>query len=205
VRARTVLVVVIGVLLGALVWHLRSSGPPGARPTSGTTIVAFGDSLVTGHGATAGRDFVALLSERLGVPIVNAGRGGDTTESALRRLESDVLARDPRIVIVLLGGNDILRRVPVERTFANLDAIVSRIRQRGAAVVLVGLSLGSVFDPYGSRYAQLAERTSAAYVPDILGDILQQPDRMADAIHPNDAGHRMMADRIEPVLRGLIE
>jgi acyl-CoA thioesterase-1 len=139
------------------------------------------------------------------VPIINAGRGGDTAASALTRLDRDVLARDPRVVIVLLGGNDVLRRVPVDRTFADLGTLVARIRERGAAVVLVGLSVGFVTDPYGREYAALAERTASAYVPDILDGILHDQARMADAIHPNDEGHRIMAERIEPALRELLE
>lgn len=204
-RARAATIVIAGVVVAALVWYFETAAPPAARPTAGSTVVAFGDSLVEGHGASAGRDFVSVLSQRLGIPIVNAGRGGDTTATALRRLDTDVLARDPRIVIVLLGGNDILRRVPAEATFTNLGTIVERIRERGAAVVLVGLSVGWFTDPYGREYARLAERTSAAYVPDILDDILHDRTRMADAIHPNDEGYRIMADRIEPVLEELLE
>ena len=148
---------------------------------------------------------MSLLSARVGVPIVNAGRSGDTTGSALTRLDSAVLSRNPRIVIVVLGGNDLLRRVPHEETFANLDAIVGRIRGRGAAVILVGLSVGVFTDAYGKRFESLARRTSSGLVPDVLAGILGHPDLMADHIHPNDRGYRMMADRIEPALRDLLK
>jgi acyl-CoA thioesterase-1 len=204
-RSRILLILLVAAGLTAALWWVRDSTPPGAKPTAGTAVIAFGDSLVQGHGASPGRDFVSLLSQRLAVPIINAGRGGDTAASALTRLDRDVLARDPRVVIVLLGGNDVLRRVPVDRTFADLGTLVARIRERGAAVVLVGLSVGFVTDPYGREYAALAERTASAYVPDILDGILHDQARMADAIHPNDEGHRIMAERIEPALRELLE
>ena len=145
-----------------------------------------------------------MLSRRLGVPIINAGRSGDTAESALSRLDRAVLARDPRVVIVLLGGNDFLRRVPKEKTFGHLATIVERIRQRGAAVVLVGVNGGLLSDTYGPEYEGLARRTSAGLVPDILGDIIGHADRMSDSIHPNDQGHQMIADRLEPALRDLL-
>ena len=112
-----------------------------------------------------------MLSSRLGVPIINAGRSGDTTGSALARLNRDVMSRDPRIAIVLLGGNDFLRRVPVEETFDNLTTIVQQLRRHGAAVVLAGVSVGLMSDPYAARYESLARQESAGLVPDILGGI----------------------------------
>ena len=170
--------VVIAVVLAvpAAFWLFRSGGPRAARPTAGQTIVAFGDSLVEGRGATPGHDFVSILSRRLGVPIINAGRSGDTAGAALSRLEQAVLAQNPRVVIVLLGGNDFLRRVPTEQTFEHLATIVERIRQRGAAVVLVGVNVGLFSDLYGKEYEALARRTSAGFVPDILNGIIGHAD-----------------------------
>jgi acyl-CoA thioesterase-1 len=159
---------------------------------------------VEGRGATPGQDFVSVLSRRLAVPIVNAGRSGDTAAAALSRLESAVLARNPRVVIVLLGGNDFLRRVPREETFHSLATIVERIRDRGAAVVLVGVSVGLISDQFEEEYETLARRTSAGLVPDILHDILGHAERMSDSIHPNDQGYKMIADRLEPVVRDLV-
>ena len=199
------ILVFVGLAVLAALWSLRSGTPHAARPTAGERVIAFGDSLVEGVGASTGRDVVSLLSARVGVPIVNAGRSGDTTGSALARLDSAVLSRNPRIVIVVLGGNDVLRRIPHEETFANLDAIVGRIRGRGAAVILVGLSVGVFTDAYGNGYEDLARRTSSGLVPDVLAGILGHPDLMADHIHPNDRGYRMMADRIEPALRDLLK
>ena len=105
-RRSVVIPVVLAVL--AVFWLFRSRDPRAARPTTGQSIIAFGDSLVEGRGATPGNDFVAVLSRRLGVPIINAGRSGDTAGAALSRLDHAVLARSPRVVIVLLGGNDFL-------------------------------------------------------------------------------------------------
>jgi acyl-CoA thioesterase I len=197
-------VVLIAVAAGIAVWWLRSGIPQAARPTNGETIVAFGDSLVAGRGASAGHDFVSLLSERLGVRIVNAGVSGDTTASALARVDRDVLSRNPRIVIVLLGGNDLLRQVPLDQTFTNLGSIVDRVRQRGSAVVLVAVGTGLWVDPYSARYEALAKRTSAVLVPDILDDIIGHGDLMSDSIHPNDGGYAIIARRLEPMLRDLM-
>ena len=194
---------VAATLAGA--WFLRPGVPRAVEPSSGRTIIAFGDSLVAGHGATSGHDFVSVLSTRLRVPILNQGRNGDTTRTALDRLNQDVLSRNPKIVIVLLGGNDFLRGVPVEDTFAHLGKIVERIRGKGAAVILVGVSVGLFSDPYGHEYEALARRTGAGLVPDVLDDILGRGDLMADSIHPNDRGYRLMAERVAPILRELLQ
>jgi acyl-CoA thioesterase-1 len=159
---------------------------------------------VAGRGATGGRDFVSVLSGRLGARIINAGRNGDTTRTALARLNRDVLSRDPRVVIIVLGGNDFLRRVPVDETFHNLSTIVTNIRERGAATVLAGVSVGLLSDPYAARYEALASETSSGLVPDILGGLIGRSHLMSDAIHPNDQGYRMIADRLEPALRDLL-
>jgi lysophospholipase L1-like esterase len=196
----------VAVALGAAAfWWLRPGPPTAARPTAGHTIVAFGDSLVEGRGASEGQDFVSLLARRIGRPIINAGRSGDTTAAALARLDADVLAREPRVVIVLLGGNDFLRRVPVEVTFGNLARIVERIRARGAAVLLVGVAVGLFSDPYGDEYARIARAASAGLVPDVLDGIFGDAALMADSIHPNDRGYVIVADRVEPALRALLD
>lgn len=200
IRRALLLVLVIA----AALWYFGVGRSHVARPTAGEAVIVFGDSLVEGVGASPGHDVVSVLSERLGVPIVNAGRRGDTAPAALARLDQDVLARNPRVVIVLLGGNDFLRRVPRETTFGALATIVARIRERGAAVVIVGVSLGLITDQYSDDYEALARQTGSALVPDVLGGILGHGDLMSDQVHPNDRGYAMVADRIEPVLEDLI-
>jgi acyl-CoA thioesterase-1 len=148
---------------------------------------------------------VSVLARRIGAPIVNAGRRGDTTGAALTRLDTAVLSRKPRVVIVLLGGNDLMRLVPRARMFDNLETIVTRIRARGAAVILVSVEIGFGTGADGRAFEALAERTSSALVRDILDGILGRQALMSDGIHPNDAGYEIMADRIEPVLRRLVE
>ena len=193
----------IGLLILSGIVFLRSLPPAPARPTGGHQLIAFGDSLVSGRGASPGHDLVSQLSDRVGMTIINAGRSGDTTASALARLDRDVLSRDPRVVIILLGGNDFLRKVPRDRTLANLGTIVDRIRARGASVVLVGINPGLVADPFASSFEDLARRTKSAYVPDVLNGILGNTDLMSDPIHPNDRGYALMADRIQDAVADL--
>lgn len=169
-----------------------------AAPT-GSNIIAFGDSLTAGQGAGPNDAYPAVLSRRLDVPIVNAGISGDTTAGAMQRLEREVLSRDPRIVLLCLGGNDVLRKTKADDTFANLRGMIERIQRTGALVILIGIEFP--LRDHGKRYRQLARETGCPYVPDLLGGILANPELMADAVHPNAAGYRKVADKIEPVLR----
>ena len=172
-------------------------------PAPPETVIAFGDSLTAGFGTTGTGDSVSLLSNRTGVPIVNAGRIGDTTADALGRINSAVLAREPDIVMVLLGGNDLLQGVPVQQRISNITTIVQQIRADGTVVILVGVGSPPI-DPFDGALAGIASQTSSSYVPAILDGIFGVPGLMADVIHPNNAGHAIMADRIEPALRAAL-
>lgn len=192
----------IGALLlgGALVF-VRDDDVRGYPPRGGTNVVAFGDSLIEGVGATSGNDLVSRLSRDLGVPILNAGKSGDTTAMARARFKRDVLAQDPRAVLILLGGNDFLKRVPREETFANLQAMIRALHEQGVFVVLLGVRGGLVGDSYERDFDALAEATGVLYVPNVLDGILGEPDLLADAIHPNDAGYARIAERVYAVVK----
>ena len=170
---------------------------------SSVAVVAFGDSITAGVGTSGNNDYVSVLSNRTGVSIINAGRPGDTTASALARIDSAVLARDADIVMVFLGGNDLLQGVPVPQRIANITAIVQQIRSDGAAVILVGVGSG-VLDPFEGTLPGIASQTSSTLVPAVLDGIFGVPSLMADLIHPNNAGHAIIADRIEPALRAAL-
>lgn len=166
-------------------------------------VIALGDSITFGRDATQGRDFVSLLSERLGEPIVNAGVVGDTTEDSLLRLDRDVIAKHPRLVIIFLGGNDFLQKVPADTTFNNLELIVDRIQADGGAVMILGYK-NFLFVNYDPRYRTLALEKGAAYVPDVMKGILGSSFFTTDAVHPRNNGHEIIANRVEPQLRVLL-
>ncbi|MDW8344874.1 MAG: GDSL-type esterase/lipase family protein [Verrucomicrobiae bacterium] len=169
-------------------------------PKAGTAWVALGDSLTAGIGAEPGDDYPSQLGRRLGREILNFGVPGDTTADALRRLDT-VLAADPRVVLVCLGGNDSLQRLPLETTLTNLRAIITGLQQHGAFVVLIGVRSATVRDQYHRPFRQLARELGALYIPNILRDVLGNGARMADPIHPNAAGYAFIAERLERELR----
>lgn len=200
------IVAAAGILAATLLWLLWPSPLSNVKnlESSGATIIAFGDSLTYGYGASPDESWPSRLSAMTGTEIINAGRNGDTTASALDRLESEVLNRNPRLVIVGLGGNDYLRKVPLDQTEENLREIIRRIQQRGAAVSLLGFRFPSLSAPYGPMYERVAEEEGALLIPDLLDGILSNPSLKSDAIHPNAAGYEIMAERIEDPFRELI-
>jgi lysophospholipase L1-like esterase len=202
---REILIAIAGVLLITLVGYfffddkpvrnipLRSPGP----------ILFFGDSLVEGVGATAGHDLSALLAKELGEPVLNYGVAGDTTRQGLARVRRAVAER-PRLVLVLLGGNDFLQKVPRDETFANLKSIITAFQSEGAAVVLIGVRSGIVGGGADDRYEALAEETESAYIEDALKGVFGDPVLMSDAIHPNDRGYEKIAARIQSEITPLL-
>ncbi len=174
------------------------------RDSHGTTIICFGDSLTQGAGASPEHDYPSLLAKALGREVLNAGRSGETTQEALKRLDADVLSRDPKLVIVEFGGNDFLRQLPRAETFANLDEIVRRIQDRGAMVVLVGVQPGLFGDATRSNYQRIARARHAAFIPNILEGIFTEPQLKSDELHPNDAGYEKIVQRIGQVVTPLL-
>jgi len=170
----------------------------------GSAIICFGDSLTKGEGASQGHDYPSLLAQTLRQPVINAGVGGNTTRDALQRLDRDVLARNPRLVIVEFGGNDFLQRLPWAEIFANLDTIVRRIQGAGAMVVLVGVQPGLLGDAARQEYRKIARARRARFVPNILEGILTDPALKRDEIHPNDRGYEKITQRIARAVGPLV-
>lgn len=166
-------------------------------------IVAFGDSLTYGEGASKGHDFPSWLAKGLGKPIINKGTIGLTTAAALSRLEADVLSLHPRITIVLLGGNDILQGKDPQKAIANLRTIVQRLYAAGSAVILVGVQGGVWTDRLRDGFHSLWVEERPAYVPNILRGLIGDFTYSSDGVHPNDLGYNVMAARILPTLKAI--
>ena len=107
--------------------------------------------------------------------------------------------------MILLGGNDVLKRVPKEETFSNLEKIITTFQSKGAVVVLLGVRGGVLNDGYEKDYKALSVKYRTAYVSNVLKNIITKPEYMSDPIHPNDLGYKIIADRVTSVLRKIIE
>lgn len=189
----TIFIVIFGWFLFSKDFHITNA------PPKGDTIVAFGDSLIVGVGATPGNDFISRTSRTIGIPIGNAGLSGDTTRAALSRID-EVLIQKPHVVLISLGGNDALKKIPKEETEQNLVTIVQRFQAEGAVTIVLGVRGGLLGDPYESMYERVARQTGSILVPDILDGLFGDARYMSDAVHPNDAGYERITSRVAPVV-----
>ena len=164
--------------------------------SKGTNIICFGDSITAGHVVSPSESYQALLSRMTGRPVVNAGIDTDTSREALKRLESDVLSRDPLLVIIEFGGNDFLDRVPIEDTARNIAEIADKIQAQGAMVAIFDISAGIIFNDYHKVLQKLALRKKAIFIPFVLEGILTNSSLKSDSAHPNSIGYRAIVHRV---------
>jgi acyl-CoA thioesterase-1 len=193
----------VSIGLAAYLWgSLEPTLPPPLDP-SRQSVVFLGDSITSGHGLPLESTFPLRLGAALGIEVRNAGISGDTTAGGLRRLDRDVLVHRPKLVVVELGANDVFRRVPRERIFANIRAIVRRLRDDQIGVVLIHLRLGPFGgDVLASGFRNIARDEGARLVENFLDGVA--PNLTTDGLHPTSTGHARLAERLEPTLRELL-
>ncbi|QTA80466.1 Acylhydrolase family protein [Desulfonema limicola] len=190
--------------LGAFFFYNKSEPEIKNALPSGENLICFGDSLTYGTGAPEGMDYPSRLSEKLSTPVINAGIPGDTTATALNRLEQDVLSRSPKIVFITLGGNDLKNGISKKTAFANLKIIVEKIQAEGALVVIGGISIPFWGKGFGEAYDILAKETGAVLIPNIFDGIINNPKLMSDSIHPNAQGYEIMAEMFYKAVKPFI-
>lgn len=175
----------------------------------GSMVVALGDSLTAGAGVAREQAWPDLLASRTGWEIVNAGVNGDTSSGALGRLPALLEEYEPVLVLVALGGNDMLRRIPQEQTVANLGKVLDMVRAHGAKPVLLATPkpsvAGAVFQSLSAAdfYRSVAEAHQVQLIEDAIAEVLSDPAMKGDPLHPNAAGHAQLAQKIFDALKSI--
>lgn len=181
------------------------SGKKQTKIAAGSTVLALGDSLTYGYGASPAESYPAQLQKLTGWDIINGGISGDTSAQALSRLPA-LLQRQPKLVLISIGGNDFLRKLPEAETRANIAEIIETVQKENIPAVLVGvphLSVGALFGHLSDHplYQELAEQYKILLFSGAWSEILSDEKLKSDQIHANAAGYRAFAERLEKFLR----
>ena len=174
-------------------------------------LMIFGDSLVAGYGLPVEEGFTGQLQTRLedeamAIEVINAGVSGDTSAGGLARLDWSLVEK-PDYILIVLGGNDLLRGINPADTRQNLDKILARLQMLGVQTFLAGMlapvnlgpEYGAEFNPI---YPELAKKYHTGFYPFFLKDVALVPKlNQRDGLHPNAEGVAKIIDEMMPILR----
>lgn len=179
--------------------------PRQSRIAQGSRVLALGDSLTFGYGAPSDAAYPKQLARITGWRITNGGVSGDTSAQALARLP-DLLAEQPKLILLGIGGNDFLRKVPEAETRANISTIIERAQAANIPVVLIGVprpSLGALVGSLSDHplYEDLAVQYRTPLLSDAWATILGDAKLRSDQIHANAEGYLKFAEIMADFLR----
>ena len=168
-------------------------------------VVAFGDSLVEGLGASNLNGFVTLLEQDLGIAILNSGHRGDEAEDLLKRIDRDVFAFNPKVVILIIGGNDAIHLVPEDEFLNNMDKLFKQLTDRGIRVIYGEVTDNVFFPKRNQKLHLIADYYGVTYIPELTKNVFWTFTKKSDLLHPNDAGYQIMKERIKPHLLNFLK
>ena len=198
----------VAVVVGMLtIWHFReprvNNWPMVNAPAGDGAILCYGDSLVAGVGADSEEQ---KYPRRLGVELARTvravGTPGMTSEDGLKQLLLNPSLRAD-VVVVTLGGNDILARIPLDDTIENLGGIFREFQRRGALVAFTGVD-----GPFTSRtkpFKKACKQNGVILIPSVLAGILDDPGWKSYQFHSNRAGYAVMAQRVASILKPFLD
>ena len=192
------------IFLGLTILFLSACDKPNPvfeKLSPDAVILAFGDSLTYGSGASQNGDYPAILSALSSHEIINAGIPGEISRNGLTRLPDLLDEHQPELLILIHGGNDMLRRIPQQQTSDNLKQMIDEARLRNIKVVLLGVPEFNLFLLSSAEfYQQVADEQKVPIDLETLPKILSTNSLKSDAIHPNNEGYRLMAENIYNLL-----
>jgi acyl-CoA thioesterase-1 len=183
-------------IMASAVLMACSSDAKSPRLASDAVILAFGDSLTFGTGATPAESYPAILERLVGRRVVNSGVPGEVTGEGLSRLSEALEREKPALLILCHGGNDLLRRLDQQQTANNLRAMIRLAQEQGVTVVIIAVpSPGIALSP-PPFYRETAMEMKIPFEEKALTMVLSDSSLKSDYIHPNAAGYRRLAESI---------
>lgn len=188
-------------ILFLLIAGCGGSGPSIDPLPEDAVILAFGDSLTHGSGVKREQSYPAILQAITGRQVINAGVPGEVTADGLRRLPGLLEKHQPDLLILIHGGNDMLRKKNLDVATENLRQMINISRSRDIPVVMMGVPNPTLILSPADFYEQVAEEMEVPIEVDAIADILQYPGNKSDTVHPNAKGYRMMAESLQQLLQ----
>ncbi len=171
-------------------------------------ILAFGDSLTYGTNADKAQSYPSILAQLSSHSVINAGVAGELSADGLKRLPAVLDEEQPQLLILIHGGNDILRKIPHEQIVANLTAMIVEAKKRNIKVVMLGVPALQLFSAVGlfslesdPLYQQVAEAENVPIDLTSLPEIISSRELKSDEVHPNAQGYQRLADAIFTLLK----
>lgn len=192
-----------GFIVILVVFNLATLSFAQAAPVK--TVLLFGDSIIAGYGLssneTVSQQMNTILKKRkLGITVVNGGVSGDTTTSGRSRLKWTLDEYHPDIVVLALGGNDVMRGITPEVVYANLESMIKELKSRNILVLLSAvrspINMGQTYSAeFNEIYPKLAHKYRVSLYPFLLAPIYSKPQMMqSDGIHPTAKGAAVIAE-----------
>ncbi len=170
--------------------------------SSNAVILAFGDSLTYGTGASDEEAYPSILAKLTSHEVANEGIPGEISRDGVNRLPGLLDEIQPEMLILIHGGNDILRKIPRTETANNLGKMIAEAKQRDIAVILLGVPEPKLFTSSSADiYQTIAEQYNIAADLYTLPEILRDRDLKSDMVHPNAKGYSQMAENIYGLLK----
>jgi len=194
-------------LIGSAILALAACGKRRNRSQAlpkGSAVLALGDSLTYGYGAAPTAAYPVQLATLTGWKVINGGVSGDTTADALARLP-ELMRQHPKLVIISIGGNDFLRKLPESTTRANIGKIIQTVQAANIPAVLVAIphfTVGALFGKLSDHplYQEIAEQYQIPLLSGAWSEILGDKDLKSDQVHANDEGYRKFAELLKAFL-----
>jgi lysophospholipase L1-like esterase len=188
---------IIGVIIILAILSQQKSTPDISELTPKDSILAFGDSLTYGYGTSQTQSYPSVLSTLTQRKVINAGVNGETSDEGLKRLASHLEDGDIKLMLLCLGGNDIIQRKSMDTLKSNLKTMIRMAKEKDIDILLISVPNFTLsgLSPL-ALYEEVAAEENVPLASGILSQVLSNPSYKSDQIHPNALGYNMMAEKI---------
>jgi len=165
-------------------------------------ILSFGDSITYGYNLKKEQNYPSKLSKLLNIEVVNSGINGNTTEDGLNRIEEEINLISPDLIILCLGGNDFIQKIPVEETKENLIKIIKIIKKKNIKIILIGTPNLNIYGFYSMDFFEdIAKKENIILNNKVLLKIIKNNNLKIDEVHPNEKGYEILSKEISKMIK----